>query len=193
VDHGGQRADHGGRRADGDGWGADHGGRRPIGLALWETARLVLRAFNRTLTEHGGNRAVWFLFRALDQAGQPTQRELAQAIGITEATLTHHLSSLERRGLISRYRDAQDRRVQRIQFTDEGRAVFAAMRTAAVSFDERLRAALGPEGVDALMTALSTLTAAVTTPGGRADGGPDEGGLAEGDAEEGGLGDGGLE
>jgi MarR family transcriptional regulator for hemolysin len=164
--------DHGGRSADHDEWRADHGGRRPIGLALWETARLVLRAFNRTLTEHGGNRAVWFLFRALDEAGQPTQRELAQAIGITEATLTHHLSSLERRGLISRYRDAQDRRVQRIQFTDEGREVFAAMRTAAVSFDERLRAALGPEGVDALLTALAALTAAVApSDDGRPDGG----------------------
>jgi DNA-binding MarR family transcriptional regulator len=156
----------------------DHGGQRPIGLALWETARLVLRAFNRTLMEHGGNRAVWFLFRALDEAGQPTQRELAQAIGITEATLTHHLSSLERRGLVTRYRDEQDRRVQRIRFTEEGRAVFAALRTAALGFDQRLRTALGPAGVDSLLAALTTLTAAVASAdeGGRGGDGPgDEG------------------
>ena len=154
----------------------DHGGPRPIGLALWETARLVLRAFNRTLAEHGGNRAVWFLFRALDRAGQPTQRELAQAIGITEATLTHHLTGLERRGLVTRYRDEQDRRVQRIQFTEEGRAAFAAMRDAATRFDARLRAALGPEGVASLMAELAALAEAVA---------PMDGGAQAGGAEDG--------
>jgi DNA-binding MarR family transcriptional regulator len=164
----------------------DYGGPRPIGLALWETARSVLRAFNGTLAEHGGNRAVWFLFRALDQAGQPTQRELAQAIGITEATLTHHLSTLERRGLVTRYRDEQDRRVQRIQFTEEGRAAFAAMRDAAVSFDTRLRAALGPEGVASFMAALSALVAAVAPPdGGPGVDGPDMGGPAVGGSADG--------
>ena len=142
---------------------------------------MVLRSFNRTLVEHGGNRVVWFLFRALDEAGQPTQRELAQAVGITEATLTHHLSSLERRGLITRYRDEQDRRVQRIQFTDQGRAAFEAMRDAAIGFDTRLRTALGPEGVDSLMAALSVLTAAVTTPGdGSEDGSLEDGGSEDG-------------
>lgn len=127
---------------------------------------------------------MWFLFRALDEAGQPTQRELAQAIGITEATLTHHLNSLERRGLVTRYRDEQDRRVQRIQFTPEGREVFAAMRAAAVRFDTRLRTALGPEGATSLMTALSALTAAVTTPGDGSEHagpeGPDDEGSEEG-------------
>ncbi|MBX6749115.1 MAG: winged helix-turn-helix transcriptional regulator [Micromonosporaceae bacterium] len=166
----------------------DHGGRPPIGLALWETARLVLRAFNRTLAEHGGNRAMWALFRALDQAGQPTQRELAQAIGITEATLTHHLTGLERRGLVTRYRDEQDRRVQRIQFTEAGRAAFAGMAAAAKDFDDRLRAALGPEGVASLLAELSALVAAVTP---LDDGGPDDGGPYEGGSEDGGPEDGG--
>jgi DNA-binding MarR family transcriptional regulator len=143
----------------------DHGGRRPIGLALWETSQLVMRTFDRVLAEHGGNRPVWFLFLALDRAGQPTQRELAQAVGITEATLTHHLTALEKRGLIIRRRDEHDRRVQRIEFTAEGRAAFAAMRRVAVDFDDRLRAALGPEGTAALMDGLATLARAVASPG----------------------------
>lgn len=143
----------------------DHGGRKPIGVALWETTQLVMRAFDHVLAEHGGNRPVWFVFLALDRAGQPTQRELAQAIGITEATLTHHLSALERRGLVSRRRDDHDRRVQRIEFTTEGRAAFAAMRDAALELDDRLRAILGPEGSAALLAGLSTLAKAVATPG----------------------------
>lgn len=143
----------------------DHGGRVPIGLALWETTQRVMRAFDRVLAERGGNRPVWFLLLALDSAGQPTQRELAQAVGITEATLTHHLSALENRGLIRRRRDEQDRRVQRIEFTAEGRAAFAAMRDVAVSFDKRLRAALGAEGTAELLAALETLGRTVDPPG----------------------------
>lgn len=143
----------------------DHGGRKPIGVALWETTQLVMRAFDQVLAEHGGNRPVWFVFLALDRTGQPTQRELAQAIGITEATLTHHLSALEGRGLITRRRDEHDRRVQRIEFTAEGRAAYAAMLEAAVALEDRLRAVLGPKGSDALLAGLATLAKAVATPG----------------------------
>jgi MarR family transcriptional regulator for hemolysin len=144
----------------------DHGGRKPIGLALWETTQLVMRAFDDVLAAHGGNRAVWFVFLALDQATHhPTQRELAQAVGITEATLTHHLGTLERRGLVTRHRDARDRRVQRIEFTTDGRTAFGAMLDAAVALDNRLRAVLGPGGAASLLAGLATVAKAVAAPG----------------------------
>ena len=143
----------------------DQGVRKPIGIALWETTQLVMRAFDKVLAEHGGNRPVWFVFLALDRAGHATQRQLAQAIGISEATLTHHLSALEKRGLVTRQRDEYDRRVQRIAFTTEGRAAFAAMLAAAIDLDSRLRGSLGSNGVASLLAGLSTLAQAVATPG----------------------------
>jgi DNA-binding MarR family transcriptional regulator len=141
------------------------GQRTPIGIALWETTQLVMRAFDKELAGHGGNRPIWFVFLALSESEQPTQRELARAVGIKEATLTHHLNALEGRGLITRSRDTADRRVQRVAFSPEGEAMFEALRGAAVSYEKRVRAALGPERAAALRESLAFLAEAVREPG----------------------------
>lgn len=137
----------------------------PVGITLWETTQLVMRAFDRVLAEHGGNRPVWFVFLALDDGGHHTQRELAQAVGIKDATLTHHLNALERRGLIARHRDPDDRRVQRIEFTPAGRTTFIAMKEAAIAYEQKVRGVLGPDGVRDLRTSLHALADAVREPG----------------------------
>lgn len=141
------------------------GERTPIGITLWETTQLVMRGFDKVLAEHGGNRPVWFVFLALDAGRNPTQRELARAVGIKEATLTHHLNALEGRGLVVRHRDPLDRRVQRVEFTPEGRAVFAAMKEAAIGFEQRVRAGLGADRVTALREGLLALADVVRDPG----------------------------
>lgn len=128
-----------------------------IGVTLWESTQIITRAFDRVLAEHGGNRPVWFILMTLDRGVHTTQRALAQAVGITDATLTHHLNALERRGLIARHRDADDRRVQRIELTDDGETAFRAMRTAAIDFDRRMREVVGPDDLEALRRALGRL------------------------------------
>ncbi len=145
----------------------DHHGRKPIGIALWETTQLVMRTFDEVLAEHGGNRSIWFVFLGLADTEHPTQRELAQAVGISEATLTHHLDTLERRGLVARERDEHDRRVQRIRFTPEGLAAFAAMRDAAVGLDDRIREIVGAERIGSLLEGLAAVSDAVAPGGGR--------------------------
>lgn len=135
--------------------------RTPLGITLWETTQLVTREFDRILAEFEGNRPIWFVFLALDAGRHTTQRGLAAEIGIKEATLTHHLTALERRGLVRRTRDDADRRVQRIEFTEEGRSAFETMRRAAIDFDKRIREALGQSEVDALSGSLRRLAEAV--------------------------------
>ena len=51
------------------------------------------------------------------------QRELAQAIGITEASLTRTLADLDRRGLVARQADKADRRANHVRLTDDGIAL----------------------------------------------------------------------
>lgn len=135
----------------------EFGPRTPIGISLWETTQIVTRAFDRELAAHGVTRPIWFVFLNLDEGLHTTQRDLARAIGITDATLSHHLGNLEERGLVRRERGARDRRSQRIAFTDEGRAAFEEMKRTAIGFDQRLRATLGPERTAELQAALATL------------------------------------
>ncbi len=85
------------------------------------------------------------------------QRELARAIGIDGATLTHHLNRMEAAGLISRTRDPENRHVHQVEFTDEGQACFDQLRGAAMAFDRRLRAGMSDEATAALGEALRRL------------------------------------
>ena len=130
---------------------------KALGISLWEATQIVSRAFDRELAAHGGNRPTWFVFLNIDRGEHTTQRDLARAIGITDATLSHHLGNLEERGLIRRDRGSRDRRSQRITFTDEGRAVFEEMKAAAMMFDREMRETLGPERTAELEDALATL------------------------------------
>jgi len=90
------------------------------------------------------------------------QRELAAAVGIREATLTHHLNSMDEQGLITRRRDPANRRVHLVELTDAGEAAFDRLRGAATDFDKRLRAGLSDEDIDLLAGLLGRLEANVT-------------------------------
>ncbi|MGH2846720.1 MAG: MarR family winged helix-turn-helix transcriptional regulator, partial [Thermoleophilaceae bacterium] len=76
-------------------------------------------------------------------------------------TLTHHLNALEAQGLVRRWREASNRRVQRVELTDEGAALFERLRRVAVQHDRRLRAQLGEEETALLAELLDRLQAGV--------------------------------
>jgi MarR family transcriptional regulator for hemolysin len=115
----------------------------PVGLSLAAAARVVSRAFDDALEQAGGTLPVWLVLLNLRIGAASNQRELAAAVGIREATLTHHLNAMERDGLVTRRRDPDNRRRQLVALTDAGLELFAALREVAVAFDAQLR-----EGID---------------------------------------------
>ncbi|WP_125777096.1 MarR family winged helix-turn-helix transcriptional regulator [Antribacter gilvus] len=141
------------------------GANLPVAAVLWHTVQRVTRAFDRALAEHGGSRPVWFILGALHSGTTATQRELAAAVGIREATLTHHLRALEDRGIITRHRDPANRRVQLIVVTPEGQALFQVLRATALEFEQDLRRAVGEEELAALRSTLAKLSDAVPSDG----------------------------
>jgi DNA-binding IclR family transcriptional regulator len=80
---------------------------------------------------------------ALKSGAAASQQQIADHIGIRGATLTHHLSGMEERGLVARSREAGDRRTQVVRLTEQGEALFVAMAGAAQEFDRRLRRGIG--------------------------------------------------
>ncbi|HTU97026.1 MAG TPA: MarR family transcriptional regulator [Solirubrobacteraceae bacterium] len=115
----------------------------PIGLHLSAAARVVTRAFDEALAEAGGSMPVWLVLLNLKMRGQvANQRELASAVGIREATLTHHLNAMESDGLLTRRRDPANRRVHLVELTEAGEAAFTRLREAALAFDRQLRRGL---------------------------------------------------
>ncbi len=116
----------------------DHPNALPIGLRLNQAARLVGQQFDRALSEAGGSLPIWLVLLSLANGRPATQRELAGLIGITEATLSHHLSTMERRGLIVRERNETNRRIHDVAVTEDGLRLYRTLRESAVAFDARL-------------------------------------------------------
>jgi MarR family transcriptional regulator for hemolysin len=114
----------------------------PIGLRLARVARDASRAFDAALVAAGGSQPVWLVLISLKTRQLANQRELADAVGIQEATLTHHLNAMEASGLITRRRDPGNRRVHLVELTPAADALFLRLRDAAMAFDQQLRSGL---------------------------------------------------
>jgi MarR family transcriptional regulator, transcriptional regulator for hemolysin len=131
----------------------------PIGLRLAQASRTVERAFDAALAEAGGSLPVWLVLLNLKVRRPGNQRELAEAVGITGATLTHHLNAMHAQGLIARARDDANRRVQVVTLTEAGEAAFLRLREAAIAFDTRLRAGFAAAELTTLAASLDRLAA----------------------------------
>jgi MarR family transcriptional regulator for hemolysin len=129
----------------------------PIGLLVSSTAKVLSREFDAALAAVGGSRPTWLVLLSLKTAGHRTQGELAEAVGIRQPTLSHHLDGLEREGLVRRERSDDNRRVQIVTVTEAGEALFLRLRRAAAAFDGRLRAGLSEDDVAELRRLLVQL------------------------------------
>ena len=128
-----------------------------LGLFVTRAARELSRAFEDALVAAGGSTPIWLVLLALADGPHATQRELAEAVGVRQPTLVHHLDAMERAGLVTRDRGAGNRRVQVVGVTDAGKRLFLRLRRAASSFDGRLRAGLGEADVADLRRLLDQL------------------------------------
>jgi MarR family transcriptional regulator, transcriptional regulator for hemolysin len=135
----------------------------PIGLQLARVSRAISRAFDDTLVEAGGSLPVWLVILNLKTRRLANQRELAEAVGIREATLTHHLNAMEVGGLITRRRDIANRRIHVVELTESGEAAFLRLRKAAVAFDQQLREGMTDEEIASLQGTLDRLAHNVGT------------------------------
>ena len=129
----------------------------PVGLLVSRSARTLDRAFDTALAAVGGSTSTWLVLSSLKSSPHRTQGELAEAVGVRQPTLSHHLDGLERAGLVTRERAAGNRRVQQVTVTDAGEQLFLRMRRAAAAFDGRLKAGLEDDEVGELRRLLAQL------------------------------------
>jgi MarR family transcriptional regulator for hemolysin len=136
--------------------------RTPIGLQLTQASRVVSRGFDEALSAAGGSLPIWLILLSLKAATLGSQRDLAESVGVQEATISHHLNTMVGQGLLTRERDPANRRVHQVRLTEAGEAAFLRLRDAAMAFDQRLRRGLSDSQTRALERLLGRLVANVT-------------------------------
>jgi MarR family transcriptional regulator, transcriptional regulator for hemolysin len=137
---------------------------QPLGLHLTRVSRTVSRAFDDALAEAGGSLPVWLVLISLKSGQLASQRELAEAVGVQGATLTHHLNAMESAGLVTRRRDPANRRLHLVELTPDGDDLFLRLRDVAIAFDQRLRAGFSDIEASQLEILLTRLRDNVSRP-----------------------------
>ncbi|NKL02798.1 MarR family transcriptional regulator [Rhizobium leguminosarum bv. viciae] len=134
----------------------------PLGLLIGRTAKRVNGAFERALADAGATVPAWLVIMNLARHGPLRQTDLAERLGVTGPTMSHHLEMLSDRNWITRERPADNRRTQIVTLTDEGRRMFVRLRSVAQGHDRNLRRGLTEEEEQALRNLLIKVAANIS-------------------------------
>jgi DNA-binding MarR family transcriptional regulator len=125
-----------------------------LGYLVRKTHHAIVSRLDERLVQHGISPSTWaFLRRLWDEDGL-TQKELADALGLTPPTAVSALDSLERRGFVQRRLNGSDRRKRHIYLTASARNLVAELRPLATEVNDIALAELSDAEAKELMRLL---------------------------------------
>lgn len=115
--------------------------------------------YRETEARHGLTRAGFVILLCLERAPGLMARDVARVTGLPKNSISRAVGELERRGLVARRRDAEDRRGLRLKATPEGLALLGAAMPLVEARQAAMAATLTPAERAALDALLMRLVA----------------------------------
>lgn len=109
------------KRADGGAKPSEQATDDSMGYLVRRTFRAFTRSLEQRLNEHDVSISMWFFLRLLWEQDGITQKDLSLALGLSQPTTVSAIDNLERRGLVRRYRNVEDRRKVNVHLTKAGK------------------------------------------------------------------------
>ena len=129
--------------------------------SLRRASRLLSQLYEDALRPLGMRATQFTILQSLALAGEVTQGQLGQMLGMDSTTLTRTLTIMIRQGWIARRR-GEDRREWRIGLSKKGKAQFKIALPHWQKTQDKLRGELGNRLSDDLMTLTNELTKSLT-------------------------------
>jgi MarR family transcriptional regulator, organic hydroperoxide resistance regulator len=98
-----------------------------VGYQVRATHRALQRFLQFKIEPHGITLGMWYFLRALWHEDGLTQRELSNRVGTMEPTTLSAILVMEKKGLVRRVRNRDDRRKWHIHLTPKGRTLKAKL------------------------------------------------------------------
>lgn len=117
--------------------------------------------FYAVLTQHEVARSEWRVLAVLEELGELSVVELADASLSPQPTVTHAVRRLEGRGLVTRTRGTEDKRQRFVSITPAGADLTRSLGQEAKELEARALADADAGDVSALIAQLQALTARV--------------------------------
>ncbi len=124
-----------------------------IGFVIYSASKMMQKAFDLELRDKIGiNLAQSKVIFALYMQSGPTQRELADKIGVESPTLVPVIDKMEKDGYVKRKSDVHDRRIKRIYATSKADLLWDSMMECAAQIrkvstkdlsEQEIKSALG--------------------------------------------------
>lgn len=138
---------------------------QPFSRLLHLTAHAWRLAVDRRLKESGLSMSSWMAIATVATANEPpTQKALAQLLGLEEASVVPLVDRLVKQQLLARVQPKEDRRKRLLVLTDQGNIAFAEVKTQADTLRTQLLADIDPQALavteqvlQQLLTRLGTL------------------------------------
>ena len=125
-----------------------------LGYLIRKTHHAIVAQLDARLVDYGISPSTWaFLRRLWDEDGL-TQKELADALGLTPPTAVSAIDNLEQRGLVERRLNGSDRRKRHIHLTASARQLVAELRPLASEVNDMALAELSDSEAKELMRLL---------------------------------------
>lgn len=126
------------------------------------SSRIALHATRAAARPLGMSIREWRIVQLLGSYGPSTINETAQRIAMDFGGTSRAIAALEERGLVKRLSDAGDRRVSRVELTDEGRKAHNVAASFAHEREERLLSRLKPAEREELSRLLALIDESVS-------------------------------
>lgn len=118
---------------------------QPFSRLLHLTAHAWRLAVDRRLKESGLSMSSWLAIASVATASEPpTQKALAQLLGLEEASVVPLVDRLVKQQLMARVQPKEDRRKRLLVLTEQGGEAFATVKTQADALRAQLLADIDP-------------------------------------------------
>jgi len=129
-----------------------------FGMQLANLSRGWRAELDRRLADLGLSQARWLVLLHLARFEEPpTQRELAQSVGVEGPTLARLLDSLENQGLVRRQAVVEDRRAKKILLCDTAKPLIEKIETIATALRHELFEGIDEDDLRVCMRVHSTI------------------------------------
>lgn len=129
----------------------------PVDIAIWRVGHLHRHLVTLRLESLGLYRGQHRLISTLGNADGLTHSELAEALRISNATVSKMVQRMEQHGFVERCQDQHDQRVSRVFLTDKGHSIHQQMDKMFVQLQKDELEGFSDEEVDQLMVLLEKL------------------------------------
>ena len=130
---------------------------RSLPFALIRARERVMAPIRKMLAQSDITEQQWRILRALSENGPIEATRLANLAVLQLPSQTRILGSMEKRGLVIRTNNQEDKRKQTVHITESGQAIIDKHRASAAALAMRFQQVMGKREFDRLLALLEKL------------------------------------